>query len=530
MNLLDWKHKLLGRPYRCGGGGDTSSSDSDASFESDWGSVTSGGFTAAEQAAAGGGGGGFSFGNAGGAPSNSDAAFESDWSSATGGGFTAAEQAAQQAAAASGTNTYSELGGGSVTVDRATGNVVSSTPGDRDALAQARADELMGIFPGLTREDALALGYVGVTPEAQRAYGKDFGFGMHSPNMDFATLGLLNTLGFGAAGLDAFGYSNQTVSQALASKATSDYLGRNIGTIMGTFAGNPALGALVQSFADLGQGRPPGDVIANTVAGLLAQPLSTALGFAVPASAVSAAVKGQYADALYNTAVANIARSAGLQPAAVASALNGQFGTALAQHMSGQLVREATTALTKDAPMLAGIVGPIAAQFGKPVGTVLNEIMSPLNTNALSLQTALREAIPSGGGLLGLFGGAGARGDGESGGAGASGGGGEGFWGNQGLDLGLPTGPISAAPTSAGSALGLLALADSGAQGAAPAERQPTELGRFVIGEAFDPTLFTGPMKSSGTGAAPVLTMAAGGYLGESDGPRSLDDLLRELN
>ena len=57
---------------------------------------------------------------------------------------------------------------------------------------------------------------------------------------------------------------------------------------------------------------------------------------------------------------------------------------------------------------------------------------------------------------------------------------------------------------------------------------------RFEFGQPLDTRFFNQrrqkPVQTAGTQATPPTKMATGGYLGDSDGPQSLDDLLRILN
>ena len=362
MNLLDWKHKLLGRPYRCDG-----SPSVDGGKDSGWTDSAGNAITAGDGTPVGSG-------------SNPDPG--------SGGG--------------SDTTTQTFDDGTTLTINNKTNQVVSYTDihgvthtgsdaqaaKSLDDAAHARATMLSARIPGLSYNDALTIGYLENLPDAQKAMGSPDKF--HSAGLSYAALDALAKAGFGGTSLDAFGFSNQTVDQALAAHSVHGYLNENIGQVMG-MVGGPAVGFLTRVASDLGQGKDPKAVAMNAAASILGPVLGSKLGIAVPASAITAAASGKPGEAFYNTVVANVSRNLGVSPTVVNNALSGKLGVATTQQVMGMLMSEVAQALPQDVPFLSTLVAPIAAQLGKPVEGVIAELTAPLNQKALDFKSAVVE-------------------------------------------------------------------------------------------------------------------------------------------
>lgn len=204
--------------------------------------------------------------------------------------------------------------------------------------------------------------------------------------LSYAEAQRLSEMGFGTSEGVNPNNPTQTVDQVLASRTVNNFISRNLPTFASLFGG-PVAGAFVSAGMALGEGATLGDVAQRAASGFVANALSSALGFAVPASAVNAAMSGQYGSAALQTAFGAIATETGLPATTIAAIAQGQFGQAAANTALGAITGEVAKTLGVNPAFVGEVLNAsgFAKDIGMPIAKVVDSIAPQLSKEVSQL-------------------------------------------------------------------------------------------------------------------------------------------------
>jgi hypothetical protein len=368
MNIQYYKLRLLGQPFRCGGGGGGGGGgDSGDSGDGGTGAASSATGDAPGAGASGTGNGtdgggdpgsvgvgevGAASPGAGGTPAGPGDPGISDSSS---GGLTASEQASLDAQAAADA-------AASAAADAA---AAAAADAAASAAAQAQAQE------GLAQ--AIASLGISATEASMMGMSNATGSNVATNGMTQAELGVMSSLGLGNMDIS----STQTVDQALASMNVHASLNENIGSLMSVIGG-PAIGAVATAANAIAQGHSAASVIGQIAASIVGTAITNATGISVNANTISAIANGQIGQAALGIAIGQVAQSTGLSIGTVTAALSGNLGMAVANTVTGAVIGQASQALGQNPGMVATI-----GQMTGMTQSAATAMANAINSNAV---------------------------------------------------------------------------------------------------------------------------------------------------
>ena len=358
MNIQYYKFRLLGQPFRCGGGG--------------------------------GGGGGGDGGGDGAAvdPGPSDTGVSTigfdDGSSISIDSSGNVVGVTDAPAGSMGT----DIGGNTSSVGETDDGIdpLGPAPDDTTNFATPATDPAATALASLQSE----LG-ISAAEAAMMSQSNNTGSNVATNGMTASELGLLAENGLGGMSIS----DTQTVDQALASVAVNSGLTNNIGQVMGVIGG-PVVGMIATAANAVAQGHSIASVAGQIAASIVGSAISNATGLSINASTVNAIANGQIGQAAMGMAIGQVSQSTGLSIATVTAALSGNLGAAVANTVMGQVVGAAAQAMS-GGPLGAMAIGAIANQSGMPTNIANSINQSAIGQAVNSATSAVNSSITSAG-------------------------------------------------------------------------------------------------------------------------------------
>jgi hypothetical protein len=169
----------------------------------------------------------------------------------------------------------------------------------------------------------------------------------------------------------------QSVQEMLNSSRLSDFLDRNMPTIIGATMG-PAAQVLTEAAFAMKKGYQPSSIVGMIVSSMIGSAIEMATGVRVPGEAVQEFSKGNIGKAAFGVGVQNVAKRVGAPVAAINSVLSGNMGEAASNAILSEVVNESAKQMSAD----PGLIAMFAVRSGLGQ-SAFEKITSAINDNSI---------------------------------------------------------------------------------------------------------------------------------------------------
>jgi hypothetical protein len=169
----------------------------------------------------------------------------------------------------------------------------------------------------------------------------------------------------------------QSVAEMYNAARLSDFLDRNMPTIIGMTMG-PAAQVLTEAAFAMKKGYQPSSVIGMIVSSIIGSAIGMATGVRVPGEAVQDLAQGNVGKAAFGVGVANVAERLNIPVATVNSVLRGDVGGAAANQILSEVVMESAKQMGAD----PGLIAMVATRSGVAQGAY-DRISGAINDNSI---------------------------------------------------------------------------------------------------------------------------------------------------
>jgi hypothetical protein len=169
----------------------------------------------------------------------------------------------------------------------------------------------------------------------------------------------------------------QSVQEMLNSSRLSDFLDRNMPTIIGATMG-PAAQVLTEAAFAMKKGYQPSSIVGMIVSSMIGSAIEMATGVRVPGEAVQEFSKGNIGKAAFGVGVSNVAARMGVPTGTVNSVLRGDLGGAAANQILSEVVNESAKQMSADPGLIAMFT--VRSGLGQ---SAFDKIASAINDNSI---------------------------------------------------------------------------------------------------------------------------------------------------
>jgi hypothetical protein len=169
----------------------------------------------------------------------------------------------------------------------------------------------------------------------------------------------------------------QSVAEMYNAARLSDFLDRNMPTIIGMTMG-PAAQVLTEAAFAMKKGYQPSSVIGMIVSSIIGSAIGMATGVRVPGEAVQDLAQGNVGKAAFGVGVANVAARLGVPAATINSVLRGDIGSAAANQILSEVVNESAKQMGAD----PGLIATVAVRSGLGQ-SAFDKIAGAINDNSI---------------------------------------------------------------------------------------------------------------------------------------------------